>query len=87
MCITVFLGLVRLVHHRQVNPTQERPPIEVIIPAFNEELNIAHLLRTIDTAAGRYEGPVRVIMCDDGSTDDTFRLSSERDRRLPVRDG
>ena len=77
MFITVFLGLVRLVHHRQVNPTQERPPIEVIIPAFNEELNIAHLLRTIDAAAARYEGPVRVIMCDDGSTDDTFRLSSD----------
>ncbi len=77
LLITVFLGLVRLVHHRQVNPTQERPPIEVIIPAFNEELNIAHLLRTIDAAAARYEGPVRVIMCDDGSTDDTFRLSSD----------
>jgi cellulose synthase/poly-beta-1,6-N-acetylglucosamine synthase-like glycosyltransferase len=77
LLITVFLGLVRLVHHRQVNPTQERPPIEVIIPAFNEELNIAHLLRTIDAAAARYQGPVRVIMCDDGSTDDTFRLSSD----------
>lgn len=77
MCITVFLGLVRLVHHRQVNPTDERPPVEVIIPAFNEELNIARLLWTIDAAAGKYQGPVRVVMCDDGSTDDTFRLASE----------
>lgn len=77
LLITVFLGLVRLVHHRQVNPTADRPPIEVIIPAFNEELNIARLLRTIDVAAGRYQGPVRVIMCDDGSTDETYRLSSE----------
>jgi cellulose synthase/poly-beta-1,6-N-acetylglucosamine synthase-like glycosyltransferase len=76
LCITVFLGLVRLVRHRQVNPTRERPPIEIIIPAFNEELNIARLLGTIDAAAGRYEGPVRVIMCDDGSTDDTFQLAS-----------
>jgi cellulose synthase/poly-beta-1,6-N-acetylglucosamine synthase-like glycosyltransferase len=77
MLITVFLGLVRLVHHRKVNPTSQRPPVEVIIPAFNEELNIAHLLRTIDAAAARYQGPVRVIMCDDGSTDSTYRLSSD----------
>ena len=76
LLITVFLGLVRLVHHRTVNPGPERPPVEVIIPAFNEELNIAHLLRTIDVAAGRYEGPVRVVMCDDGSTDSTFELAT-----------
>lgn len=75
--ITVFLGLVRLVHHKKIDPTSERPPIEVIIPAFNEELNIAQLLGTIDAAAGRYEGPVRVILCDDGSTDDTFELASD----------
>ena len=75
--ITVFLGLVRLVHRRKINPTQERPPIEVIIPAFNEELNIAELLGTIDAAAERYEGAVRVLMCDDGSTDSTFQLASD----------
>jgi cellulose synthase/poly-beta-1,6-N-acetylglucosamine synthase-like glycosyltransferase len=76
LLITVFLGLVRLVHHRKVNPSSERPPVEVIIPAFNEELNIADLLGTIDVAAGRYEGPVRVVMCDDGSTDSTYELAS-----------
>ena len=74
--ITVFLGSVRLVHRRKINPTPERPPIEVIIPAFNEELNIAELLGTIDAAAERYDGPVRVLMCDDGSTDSTFQLAS-----------
>ena len=73
--ITLFLGLVRLVHHRPAQPTSERPAVEVIIPAYNEELNIAHLLRSIDAAAGRYEGPVRVILCDDGSTDDTLVLA------------
>ena len=93
--ITVFLGLVRLVHPRKINPTPERPPIEVIIPAFNEELNIAELLGTIDAAAGRYEGPVRVLMCDDGSTDGTsssrpsaiaaFRTPPERLSRATTR--
>ena len=68
-------------------PPQERPPIEVIIPAFNEELNIAHLLRTIDAAAARYQGPVRVIMCDDGSTDSTFRLRPMRSLRFQYATG
>ena len=70
--INVFLGLGKLVHPRRVNPTDERPPVEVIIPAFNEELDIAPLLRSLDAAAGRYQGPVHVILCDDGSLDDTM---------------
>ncbi len=73
--ITIFLGLVRLVHHRPVHPTAERPPVEVITPAFNEELNIAALLESIDKAAQTYRGPVRVVMCDDGSTDNTVALA------------
>ncbi len=47
------------------------------MPAYNEELNIAHLLRSIDAAADRYQGPVRVILCDDGSIDDTRASASE----------
>jgi cellulose synthase/poly-beta-1,6-N-acetylglucosamine synthase-like glycosyltransferase len=77
MFITVFLGLVRLVHHRRAQPTAARPPIEVIIPAFNEELNIANLLSSIDAAAGRYEGPVKIFLCDDGSLDTTVALAEE----------
>ena len=77
MFITVTLGLVRLVRPRHINPTNQRPPVEVIIPAYNEELNIAHLLRSIDAAAERYQGPVRAILCDDGSIDDTRALAEE----------
>jgi cellulose synthase/poly-beta-1,6-N-acetylglucosamine synthase-like glycosyltransferase len=77
MFINILLGLVKLVHPHRVNPTAERPLIEVIIPAFNEEIVIAELLVTIDAAAGRYEGPVRVILCDDGSQDDTIPLAEE----------
>jgi cellulose synthase/poly-beta-1,6-N-acetylglucosamine synthase-like glycosyltransferase len=51
--------------------TDERPAVDVIIPAFNEEAIIAALLQSIDEAAEVYGGPVRVVMCDDGSTDAT----------------
>jgi glycosyltransferase involved in cell wall biosynthesis len=73
--IVLFLGLVRLVHHRPVSLSDERPPLEVITPAFNEEINIVDLLRSIDEAAECYGGPVRAIICDDGSTDDTVVLA------------
>ncbi len=73
--INVFLGLGKLIHPRRVNPTDERPPVDVIIPAYNEELDIAPLLRSLDAAAGRYQGPVNVILCDDGSLDDTISLA------------
>jgi cellulose synthase/poly-beta-1,6-N-acetylglucosamine synthase-like glycosyltransferase len=58
-------------------PGDDRPAIDVIIPAFNESENIARLLRSIDVAAERYGGPVLVLVSDDGSTDDTARISRE----------
>jgi cellulose synthase/poly-beta-1,6-N-acetylglucosamine synthase-like glycosyltransferase len=56
---------------------EERPLVEVIIPGFNEEVNIVGLLQSIDAAARVYGGPVRAIFCDDGSTDDTKKLALE----------
>ena len=73
--IVLFLGMVRLVHHRPVTLRDERPALEVITPAFNEEINIVDLLESIDEAAECYGGPVRAIICDDGTTDDTVALA------------
>ena len=39
----------------------ERPPINVIMPAYNEEEVIVETLGSIDSAAVRYGGPVRVV--------------------------
>jgi cellulose synthase/poly-beta-1,6-N-acetylglucosamine synthase-like glycosyltransferase len=51
------------------------PPIDVIIPAYNEAEVIEETLRAIDVAAGRYPGPVRVILMNDGSEDATRPLA------------
>jgi cellulose synthase/poly-beta-1,6-N-acetylglucosamine synthase-like glycosyltransferase len=80
--IVLFLGLVRLVHHRPVALSDQRPPLEVISPAFNEQINIVDLLKSIDEAAEFYGGPVRAIICDDGSTDDTVALAEAAITRL-----
>jgi len=53
----------------------DRPPVDIIIPAYNEEENIARLLRSVDVAAGRYGGPVRVVVSNDGSVDGTAALA------------
>ncbi len=56
-------------------PGPDRPPVDIIIPAYNERDNIVRLLRSIDIAAQRYGGPVRVVVSNDGSVDDTVDLA------------
>jgi cellulose synthase/poly-beta-1,6-N-acetylglucosamine synthase-like glycosyltransferase len=73
--MAVFLILIRSVGDKLPDPPVQRPPLDVIIPAYNESVCIERLLWSIDRAACRYGGAVRVIMCDDGSTDDTKALA------------
>jgi hypothetical protein len=73
---SALLALVNGVTVRPDPPvTDRRPPIDVIIPAYNEEEVIGATLEAIDVAAGRYGGPVRVIVMNDGSSDGTRELA------------
>jgi cellulose synthase/poly-beta-1,6-N-acetylglucosamine synthase-like glycosyltransferase len=73
---TLLLSIVNGFTVRPEPPVGEfRPPIDVIIPAFNEEEVIGPTLEAIDVAAVRYGGPVRVILMNDGSTDGTRALA------------
>ncbi len=56
---------------RPGHPPRVDVPIDVIMPAWNEERLIGATLAAIDHAAAAYPGPVRVIVSDDGSTDGT----------------
>jgi cellulose synthase/poly-beta-1,6-N-acetylglucosamine synthase-like glycosyltransferase len=73
--LAIMLILVRRIGGRPPAAPAQRPPLNVIIPAYNEAVCIERQLQSIDRAAGRYGGPVHVIMCDDGSTDDTRQLA------------
>jgi cellulose synthase/poly-beta-1,6-N-acetylglucosamine synthase-like glycosyltransferase len=69
---SVLLGVIGFLTAAPEQPvTDERPPIEVIIPAYNEAEVIADTLKAIDAAAARYGGPVHVVLANDGSKDDT----------------
>lgn len=71
----VPLWLLWWVSRRLPEPGPDRPPVDVIVPAYNEEQNLARLLRSIDVAAARYGGPVNVVVSDDGSTDSTAAIA------------
>src|SRR5260370_33463259 len=74
--LAIFLILVRRAGGRLPGPPAQRPPLNVIIPAYNESVCIERQLWSIDRAAGRDGGPVPVVTCDDGSTGGTKELAA-----------
>lgn len=80
VCLLLSIMLVPLwllwwASRRAPEPGADRPDIDIIIPAYNEAENIARLLRSVDVASGRYGGRVRVVVSDDGSTDQTGQIA------------
>jgi cellulose synthase/poly-beta-1,6-N-acetylglucosamine synthase-like glycosyltransferase len=72
MVMLVVLLLTRSKERRFESETAE--PIDVIMPAYNEEAGIFNALMAIDRAAANYGGQVTVYVADDGSSDSTVEL-------------
>lgn len=64
--------------NRKIN----RPKISVVVPAHNEEENLLPLLENFEKMfkESRLEG--EVILVDDGSTDSTFKLAQEYEKKF-----
>lgn len=79
--LEAFIALNRPLYYRQLRqrplPTvaEYHPPVSIVIPAYNEERWIADTIRHADVAAGKYPGPVEIIIGNDGSTDRTSELA------------
>ena len=72
----MMLGVLTMVTARQEPPVgDEAVPVDVIIPAWNEEEVIVDTLQAIDGAAANHRGRVTVYLTDDGSTDRTRELA------------
>lgn len=56
------------------------PFVSVVIPAYNEELNIAKTLETISHQD--YTGKVEVVVCDNNSADRTSEIAAEHGARV-----
>jgi glycosyltransferase involved in cell wall biosynthesis len=63
--------------------TDLMPFLSVVIPVYNEQENIPELLRRLSGSLESFDKPFEVIICDDGSTDDTPRLLSAAREKYP----
>jgi cellulose synthase/poly-beta-1,6-N-acetylglucosamine synthase-like glycosyltransferase/peptidoglycan/xylan/chitin deacetylase (PgdA/CDA1 family)/spore germination protein YaaH len=81
--VAVILGIGRLLiiaplaviqrvlrHQRRGEPTRFAPPVSVIVPAYNEARVIVRTVRSL--LAQTYDGPIEILVVDDGSADDTY---------------
>ncbi len=67
-----FLGWLRNMASRR---RRFAPPVAVLVPAHNEAHQIKQTLQAVDAAAARYDGPVRVIVMENCSSDETAALA------------
>ncbi len=86
--VAVVLGIARLLligvlaivqrlrgHQDRSAPVSFTPGVSVIVPAFNEEKVV---VRTIASLLNqRYDGPLEIMLVDDGSGDDTAVICQE----------
>ena len=73
----ILIGLLALIdrmRHRNVPPGDYAPRVAVLIPAYNEETVI---VRTIRSVLNSDYANLRVIVVDDGSTDNTYDVARE----------
>lgn len=60
-----------------------QPKISIVIPLYNEEESIPHLVEALNQAIVHYGQPAEVIIVDDGSKDRSFALLKEVAERDP----
>jgi dolichol-phosphate mannosyltransferase len=59
--------------------------IWIVLPAFNEEKDLGHLLERVQDALGELGLPFEVVIVDDGSTDGTLQVVEQWAKLLPIR--
>ena len=86
--LETFIALNRPLYFRQLRRrplpplSKYHPSVSILIPAFNEQEWIVNAIRLADVAAGKYPGPVEIIIGNDGSTDRTSVLARAAIARL-----
>jgi len=69
LAIIILLGAYQRFRPRRKYP-HYTPPVTVIVPAYNEAKVINSTIRSL--LSQRYEGPLDIVIVDDGSPDETY---------------
>ena len=64
---------------------QSAPELSFVIPAFNEEDNIAETIQCVDQEARKLVRSYEIIIIDDGSSDQTFDIAKNTKGGVPLR--
>ena len=59
------------------NTRPENPSLGLVIPCYNEEAALPHLLASLETIQKKANIPIRVLLVDDGSQDRTYEIIAE----------
>lgn len=74
-----YVGRPALAFYRHLNLDYEQfdelPPMTVSLPAYNESGTVTDTIEAIFSQD--YPGPLEVVVCDDGSTDDTWAILND----------
>jgi glycosyltransferase involved in cell wall biosynthesis len=62
---------------------QKQPSVSLVIPMFNEELNIEHALACAIEALDRYSGDWEILVVDDASTDRSAEIVARESAAEP----
>jgi len=57
--------------------------LSLVIPVYNEQETVPELLRRVGSALSAINKPFEVVICDDGSTDDTPKLLADGMKQYP----
>jgi cellulose synthase/poly-beta-1,6-N-acetylglucosamine synthase-like glycosyltransferase len=72
--IGLFATIDRFRHRKDFSAPDYQPRVAVLIPAYNEEKVIARTIRSV--LMSNYKN-IRIIVIDDGSKDDTYKIATE----------
>lgn len=70
-------------HHREP-PSVDTPSVDIVIPVYNEQNDLASSVRRLDDQLARsFPYPYRITIADNASTDSTWQIAQELSDELP----
>lgn len=75
VAIMTTLAYVQRFAHRNRGDAPFAPSVSVVVPAYNEGKVVVATVESL--LASRYDGPIEIIVVDDGSKDDTVAIARQ----------